>query len=156
MIALDKKMKVYDPEIFPKHTIADLNSGTPFYCFVQSGEAFAVKGNTHTHTYTQQNSATCLLRVRNENNTKFYCKKIIKSASLEYSQYVHDTNLRHSVQDLSAIRPTFERDDYTQALTQASHSFCKKQTGSANIEIVFTTNYLPAPTNTLTETIMPL
>ena len=49
---LDAEIKVPDKEIFPHHTIANLNSDIKFYCYVQSGEFFTVKGNKHTHTYT--------------------------------------------------------------------------------------------------------
>ena len=44
---------------------------------------------------------------------KILLQKFTKSASLGYSQYVHHTNLRNSVQDLNTIRPTLKRDDYT-------------------------------------------
>ena len=52
MIAYDLATKVIDTELFPQHSIAALNLWHYNYCFVQSGEAFTVKGHTHTHTYT--------------------------------------------------------------------------------------------------------
>ena len=48
MIVYDVAKKLIDTELFPEHNIADLNSDI----FVQSREAFTVKGNTHTHTHT--------------------------------------------------------------------------------------------------------
>ena len=56
MIVYDVVTKVLGREEFPKHNIADPNSGITghyIYCFVQSGEAFTVRGNKHmqsTHT----------------------------------------------------------------------------------------------------------
>ena len=47
MIVFDAESKVLDTNIFPQHTIADLNSG--IYCFVQSGESFKLKRNENTH-----------------------------------------------------------------------------------------------------------
>ena len=49
MIVVELETKVLETEIFPQHTIADLNSALQLL-FVQSGEAFTVKGNKHTHT----------------------------------------------------------------------------------------------------------
>ena len=48
MIVYDVATKVLDTELFPQHTIADVNSG--IYCFVQSGEAFTLKENKHART----------------------------------------------------------------------------------------------------------
>ena len=48
MVMYDVATMVLDTEIFPQHTITDSMSG--IYCFVQSGEAFTVKGNKHTYT----------------------------------------------------------------------------------------------------------
>ena len=51
MIAYDLATKVIDTELFPQHSIAALNLWHYNYCFVQSGEAFTVKGHTHTHIH---------------------------------------------------------------------------------------------------------
>ena len=48
MIVYDVVTKELDTELFLQHNIADLNSD--IHCFVQSGEAFTVKGNEHTQT----------------------------------------------------------------------------------------------------------
>ena len=50
MIVYDVGTKVLDTEIFPQHTMADLNIWY-YLLFVQSEEAFTVKGNKHTHTH---------------------------------------------------------------------------------------------------------
>ena len=50
MVVYDDATKVLDTEIFPQHTIADLNLWH-YRCF-QSGEDFTVNRNKHTHTYT--------------------------------------------------------------------------------------------------------
>ena len=47
MIVYDVATKKLDTNSFPQHTIADLISGI----IVQSGEAFTVEGNKHTHTH---------------------------------------------------------------------------------------------------------
>ena len=52
IIVYDLATKVIDTEIFPQHNIAGLISGIAFIVFVQSGEAFTVAGNKHTHTNT--------------------------------------------------------------------------------------------------------
>ena len=44
------EMKDLYTGIIPQHTIADLNSSIAFYCFVQSGDTFAVKRNKYKHT----------------------------------------------------------------------------------------------------------
>ena len=49
--------KVLDTEIFPQDTISDLNLW-PYICFVQSREAFTVKGNKHTHAHTHARTRT--------------------------------------------------------------------------------------------------
>ena len=49
MIVYDVATKFLEREIFLQHTIADL-TWYYIYCFVQSGEAFTVKENKHTHT----------------------------------------------------------------------------------------------------------
>ena len=49
--------KVLDTEIFPQDTISDLNLW-PYICFVQSREAFTVKGNKHTHAHTRTHTHT--------------------------------------------------------------------------------------------------
>ena len=46
MIVYEVATKELDTKYFPQHTIADLISGI----IVQSGEAFTVEGNKHTHT----------------------------------------------------------------------------------------------------------
>ena len=51
MVFYDVPTKVVDKEIFPQHTIADLNLWHFIYCFVQSGKAFTVGGNKDTHTH---------------------------------------------------------------------------------------------------------
>ena len=43
------EIKILDTELFLQYSIDDLNSGNTIYCFVQSGEAFYVKGNNYTH-----------------------------------------------------------------------------------------------------------
>ena len=53
MTVYDIATKVIETEIFPQHIIADLNLWYYIYCFVQSGQAFTVKGNKHTHAYTR-------------------------------------------------------------------------------------------------------
>ena len=50
MIVYDVAAKVLGTKKFPQHNIADLNSDITFIVFFQSGEAFTVKGNKHTHT----------------------------------------------------------------------------------------------------------
>ena len=60
MIVFDVETKVLHTEIFPQHTIVDLSSGISS-CFVQSGEAFTVKGNKHT--YTHKRTVTTVLRL---------------------------------------------------------------------------------------------
>ena len=63
-IVFDAETKALDTEIFPQHTISDLNSGISIYCFVQPGDAFTVNRNkhlrthTHTHTHTQIHTYT--------------------------------------------------------------------------------------------------
>ena len=52
MIVVEVETKVLETEIFPQHTIADLNSALQLL-FFQSGEAFTVKGNKHTHTFAR-------------------------------------------------------------------------------------------------------
>lgn len=52
MIFFDAETKVFGTNIFLQQTSADLISGITFYCFVQSGETFTLKENTHTRTYT--------------------------------------------------------------------------------------------------------
>ena len=54
MIFFDAETKVLDTEIFPPHSITDLNSDITFYCLVYSGEAFTVKRHTHTYTLTAE------------------------------------------------------------------------------------------------------
>ena len=54
MTLYEVAMKELDTKQFPQHTIADLISGI----IAQSGEAFMVEGNKHTHTRTQQVSKT--------------------------------------------------------------------------------------------------
>ena len=49
MVVYNDATKVLDTEIFPQHTIADLNLWH-YICF-QSGEDFTVNRNKHTHTY---------------------------------------------------------------------------------------------------------
>ena len=49
--------KVLDTEIYPQHTIADLNYGTTFV-FFQLGEAFRMKGNKHTRTHAHTHTHT--------------------------------------------------------------------------------------------------
>ena len=53
MIVYDVAIKVLDTKQFPQHNIAGLISGITFVLF-QSGEAFMVEGNKHTHTHTKQ------------------------------------------------------------------------------------------------------
>ena len=55
MIVYDVATIVLDTESFPQHNIAGLISGIKFIVFFQSGEAFMVEGNKHTHTHTQSN-----------------------------------------------------------------------------------------------------
>ena len=43
--------KLLNTEIFFHHANADLNCWHYIYCFVQSGEVFAVKGTKHRHTH---------------------------------------------------------------------------------------------------------
>ena len=53
MIIYDVATKLLEIEVFPQHNIADLSSGiTLIVLFLQSEEAFTVKGNKHTHTHT--------------------------------------------------------------------------------------------------------
>ena len=58
MMVYNEATKALDTEIFPQYTIADLNLWHYVYCFVQSDQAFTVKGNkqihinTHIHTHT--------------------------------------------------------------------------------------------------------
>ena len=54
MIVYDVATTVLDTESFPQHNIAGLISGIKFIVFFQSGEAFMVEGNKHTHTHTKQ------------------------------------------------------------------------------------------------------
>ena len=58
MIAYDVETKVLDTEIFPQHTIANLNLCHYIYCFFRSGEAFTVKGNKHTYTRARARTHT--------------------------------------------------------------------------------------------------
>ena len=58
MIFFDVKTKVFDTDIFLQHTIADMNSGITFYCFIELREAFKVKGNKYTHTHTHTHTYT--------------------------------------------------------------------------------------------------
>ena len=60
MIVFDMETKLLDTEIFPQDTIVDPSSGISS-CFVQSGEAFTVKGNKHT--YTHKHTVTTVLRL---------------------------------------------------------------------------------------------
>ena len=57
MIIYDVAIKVLGTEIFPRHTIADLNLWYYIYYFVQSGEAFTVKGKKHTYTSGTKNTS---------------------------------------------------------------------------------------------------
>ena len=50
MIVYDVATKVLDTELFPQHTIAELNSGITFF-FIQP-EDFAMKANNHTHIHS--------------------------------------------------------------------------------------------------------
>ena len=79
MIVYDVETKVLDTEIFPQHTIANLNLWHYIYCFFfQSGEAFTVKGNkhtpthtyTHTHTHTHIHAHTYTYTVKNTEDSK--------------------------------------------------------------------------------------
>ena len=64
MIVFDVATKVLDTEIFPQHTIADLNLWHYIHCFVQSEKVFTMKENkhtharTHTHTHTHSSSSS--------------------------------------------------------------------------------------------------
>ena len=49
MTVYDVETKVLGTELFAQHNIADI------YCFIQSGEAFTVKGNKHTHIHASSN-----------------------------------------------------------------------------------------------------
>ena len=72
MIVYDVGTKVLDTEIFPQHTMADLNIWY-YLLFVQSEEAFTVKGNkhTHTHTYTHtQHTQVFAGNIISDNETK--------------------------------------------------------------------------------------
>ena len=62
MIVFDVMTKVRDAEKSLQHTLADLNSGI-IYCFVQSGEAFTLKGNKHTDTRTHTHTHTFISRL---------------------------------------------------------------------------------------------
>ena len=60
MIVYDVATKELDSEIFPQHIITDLNLWHYIYCFVQSGKAFTVKGNKHTHASAKFQTCWCL------------------------------------------------------------------------------------------------
>ena len=60
MIVYDVATKELDSEIFPQHIITDLNLWHYIYCFVQSGKAFTVKGNKHTHASAKFQTCRCL------------------------------------------------------------------------------------------------
>lgn len=65
MIAYDVGTKVLDTEIFPQHAMADLNIWY-YLLFVQSEEAFTVKGNKHTHKFSPVISlVTMKLKIQN-------------------------------------------------------------------------------------------
>ena len=49
MIVYDLGIKVRDTEIFPQHTIADLNLWPCIYCFVQSGEHIHTRAHASTN-----------------------------------------------------------------------------------------------------------
>ena len=49
MIVYGVATKVLATEQFPQHSIAGLISGIIFIVVFQSGEAFTVEGNKHTH-----------------------------------------------------------------------------------------------------------
>ena len=52
MIAYEVAKKVIDTELLFQYIIVVLNLWHCIYRFVQSGQAFTMKGNTHTHTHT--------------------------------------------------------------------------------------------------------
>ena len=56
MVVYDDATKVLDTEIFPQHTIADLNLWH-YICF-QSGEDFTVNRNKHTHIQSHTQTQT--------------------------------------------------------------------------------------------------
>ena len=58
LIVFEAETKVLDTEILPQHTMADLNSGSSIYCFVQSVEAFTVNRYKHTYTHTHTHAHT--------------------------------------------------------------------------------------------------
>ena len=58
MIVFDVATKVLDTEIFPQHTVADLNLWHYIHCFVQSEKVFTMKENKHTHARTHAHTHT--------------------------------------------------------------------------------------------------
>ena len=89
IIVYDVATKVLDTEIFPHHTVADLNLWHYIYCFVQSGEAFTVKGNKHadTHTHTHTLDHLLLFRRISINKVRFqnFLQGFVKQPELVYS-----------------------------------------------------------------------
>ena len=58
MNVFDVKKKVLDAEIFPQHTIVDLNSGSTFLVLFSQGKPLMLKGSKHTHTHTHTDTHT--------------------------------------------------------------------------------------------------
>ena len=58
MFVFDMETKVIDAEIFPQHTIVDLNSGIAFVLFSQDKPLRWKETHTHRHTYTYTNTDT--------------------------------------------------------------------------------------------------
>ena len=78
MIVYDVKTKVLDTEIFPQHTIANLNLWHYIYCFFFSQEKplrwkeinTHLYTHTHTHTHTHIHAHTYTYTVKNTEDSK--------------------------------------------------------------------------------------
>ena len=91
MNVFDVKKKVLDAEIFPQHTIVDLNSGSTFLVLFSQEKPLMLKGSKHTHTdthtHTHTHTSTCgsLLLVK-----KLWCNKIyVQEAAKVLNIFLH-------------------------------------------------------------------
>ena len=58
MIVFDAETKILDTEIFPQHTIADLNSGFTTIVLFNQEKPLQWTTHSHTHTHTHKHTQT--------------------------------------------------------------------------------------------------
>ena len=73
MISFDAKIKILDTEIFPQHTIADVNWALLLlFCSVRRS-LYVERKYTHTHTHTHTHTGFCSVSTFSQPGVIFFC-----------------------------------------------------------------------------------